>query len=65
MEYINIEFLKKGLYFLKKPLFGENNEIDIENTTINKESNKKLEYYRTSEGFKEANDMYKQYFDKV
>ena len=55
MEYINIEFLKKGLYFLKKPLFGENNEIDIENTTINKDSNKKLEYYRTSEGFKEEN----------
>ena len=27
-----MEFLKKGLYFLKKPLFGENNEIDIENT---------------------------------
>ena len=50
MEYLNIEYLRKGFYFLKKPLLGKNNEIDLEKN--------KIEFYRKSDGFKAAHNKY-------
>ena len=62
MDYLNIEFLKKGLYFLKKPFFGENNDVDLENNTENDtENEKQMDYYRKSSGFKDANDSFKEW----